>query len=261
MASQTSTILRAPATEADERNPFLIKLDRVVRLTPNDRQALANACRDVRSIPADRYIARTGDRPGYVHLILEGWAVRCQLLSDGSRQITAFLLPGDLCDQHVTILGAMDHDIRTITPARVAHLPNGELEELARKSPQIARALWWSTLVDEAVLRAWIANIGRREAYQRVGHILCELHVRLENIGLTNGAQFELPVTQEELADALGLTPVHVNRMLRRLREEGLIFTRRPWITLRDIARLREACGFDGAYLDSHLAGANPFPV
>ena len=96
MASQTTTACRATATELDERNPFLIKLDRVVRLTPNDRQALANACRDVRSIPADRYIARTGDRPGYVHLIFEGWAVRCQLLSDGSRQITAFLLPGDL---------------------------------------------------------------------------------------------------------------------------------------------------------------------
>lgn len=153
---------RRPLPSGD--NGFLRKLQSVVKLSEEDRHALSAACTDVREMPARRYIARYGDKPRDVHLILEGWAARCEILTDGSRQITAFLLPGDLCDQHVTILGEMDHSIYTITPVKVAYLPNGELEQIARARPDVARALWWSTLVDESVLRAWIANLGRRDA-------------------------------------------------------------------------------------------------
>jgi len=254
MANHLRSIPAASTPQVEAGNAFLTKLERVVSLSSDDRQALIEVCRDVRELQANRYVVRESERPRHVHLILSGWAARCDFLANGARQITAFLLPGDLCDQHVTILGEMDHNIRTITPARIAYLPNGELEEIARIRPQIARALWWSTLVDEAVLRAWISNIGRRAAYERRGHLVCELQVRLENIGLVDGDQFQLPLTQEDFADALGLTPVHINRMLRRLRGEGLISSSKPWLTIPDVPRLRRACGFDARYLHREMA-------
>ena len=172
-----------------------------------------------------------------------------KVIPDGSRQITAFLLPGDLCDRHVTILGEMDHGICTITPCKVAYLSNGQLEAIARRRPDVARALWWSTLVDEAILRAWIVSIGRRCAYGAVSHLLCELHARMKNVGLVGDHHFRLPLTQDEIADAVGLTAVHVNRVLQRLRSEGLLTLRHGILEIPDVPRLRAAAGFDPAYL------------
>jgi CRP-like cAMP-binding protein len=231
--------------------PFLNRLRACVRLSAHDEQALQNAMTDVRRLPAGAHLAKKGDRPHYVHLLLRGWAARYEILHDGSRSITAFLLPGDLCDQHVTVLGQMDHSIVTLTPATVAYLPNGQLEAVARSHPGVAQALWWSTLVDEAVLRAWLVNLGRRQAFEAIGHLLCELHVRLGKAGLTNNADFELPITQEEIADSQGLTPVHVNRMLQRLRREGYISLNEGNLAITDVERLEIATGFDPSYLHS----------
>ena len=235
-------------------NPLVTKLERVVALSPSDREALNQICRDTRRIGARRPIIRQGQKPGHVHVMLEGWAARYETLGNGSHQITAFLLPGDHCDQHVTILPAMDHDIVTLTSALVAYLPNGQLEELGHTRPDIARALWWSTLADEAVLRAWIVNIGRRPALQRVAHLICELHARLDNIGLTRGGAFEFPLTQEQLGDALGLTPVHVNRMIQRLRREGLIELAARILSIPDVESLRAMAGFTPGYLHGKVA-------
>jgi CRP-like cAMP-binding protein len=181
--------------------------------------------------------------------MLEGWAARYKFVDDGSRQITAFLLPGDFCDMHVAILGEMDHSILAITDARVALVPHDVLEELRRQRPELGRALWWATLVDEAVLRDWIVNIGRRHADKRIAHLFCELHARLKLVGLVESDQFDLPLTQEVIADALGLTPVHVNRMLQNLRAEGMIALKRGELTIIDIAGLRTFAGFDPNYL------------
>jgi CRP-like cAMP-binding protein len=170
------------------------------------------------------------------------------LLPDGSRQITAFLIPGDFCDLHVTILGAMDHSIGTITRSRVAFISRGRMEALMER-PAIARAFWWATLVDEAVLRSWIVNVGRRGAYEAIGHLMCELYVRLRSVGLTSDHCYELPLTQEEIGDALGLTPVHVNRVLQRMRGEGLISLDRGALTIHDYRRLEKASGFNPNYL------------
>ena len=167
----------------------------------------------------------------------------------GSRQITAFLVPGDFCDLHATILREMDHGILTLTPATVAYIPHQAMQDLPLNRPALARALWWATLVDEAVLRAWIVNIGRRDAYRGRRPSVCELHVRMRNVGLVEEGRFSLPLTQEELADALGLTPVHVNRVLQRLRKEGLITLQARRLTVDDPAGLREAAGFDPSYL------------
>lgn len=228
---------------------FLRKMEFVTDLSFGDREALRQICSDIRSLPAKKDIISQGDQAKQVYLVVEGWAERYELLDDGSRQITAFLLPGDLSDQHVTALGKMDHNIRTITSCRVAYISNRELDVLATERPEIARALQWSTLVDQAVLREWIVNNGRRNAYQRLAHLLCELHARLSRVGLANELDCNFPLTQIDLADALGLTSVHVNRMLQRLRNEGLIELNHQILLIPNLERLCEAGGFSSSYL------------
>lgn len=234
-----------------ELGAFLNKLRACVRLAPDDEQTLQAAIKDVRLLPAGTHLVNKGERPHHVHILLRGWAARYEILPAGSRSITAFLLPGDLCDQHVTVLGRMDHSIVALTDATVAYLPNGQLEAVARKHPAIAQALWWSTLVDEAVLRAWLVNIGRRDAFEAIGHLLCELRVRVAKAGLTENSDFELPITQHEIADSQGLTQVHVNRMLQRLRHEGYISLRAGRLIINDVSKLEAATGFDDSYLHS----------
>jgi CRP-like cAMP-binding protein len=203
---------------------------------------------DARDIGARRNIIREGDRPDHVHLMVEGWAARYKLLPDGARQITAFLIPGDFCDLHVTILGEMDHGITTVTRSKVAFIPRAQMEALTER-PSLAKAFWWSTLVDEAILRSWIVNVGRRDAFEAVGHLICELYVRMKNIGLVDGDRFDLPLTQEEIGDALGLTSVHVNRVLQRMRSDDLISFRQGLLTIHDYRRLEKAAGFNPNYL------------
>lgn len=237
-----------PDPGPEPRNPLVARLESVATLAPDDVAALERVCVNARELGPRRAIIREGDRPDHVHLIVEGWAARYKLLPDGARQITAFLIPGDFCDMHVTILGEMDHSIATLGRAKVAYVHRSEMAMLARR-PQIACALWWATLVDEAVLRAWIVNIGRRDALEAVGHLLCELYVRMKNVGLTVEHRFELPLTQEEIADALGLTPVHVNRVLQRMRSEDLITLKRGALEILDYVRLEKASGFNDNYL------------
>lgn len=239
-------------------HPLLTKIKKAVNLEQADLDLLAQVGDDVRVFDARRDIVREGERPGHVHLMLEGWACRYQVLPDGRRQITAFLMPGDLCDSHITMLPEMDHSIATLTKARVAFLSQALMQEIADR-PALTRALWWLSLVDEAVLRAWIVNLGRRDAFDRVAHLVCELHARLRNVGLADAGDFAMPLTQEELSDAMGLTPVHIGRVLKRLRQEGLMTFQRQQIVITDIARLRRVAGFDPNYLhfDAGAGGAS----
>lgn len=163
-------------------NPLLKKFQKIVSLSQEDNDALAAMCDETRDLNEGEDIICDGDQTEHVHLVLEGWAYRYKVLEDGSRQITAFLIPGDFCDMHVAVLGEMDHNIGTLTPAKIAYIPHDCINELVER-PQIARAFWWATLVDEAVLRAWIVNLGGRDAYHRIAHMICELHLRLESIG------------------------------------------------------------------------------
>lgn len=238
----------APTRKLEPLDPLIAKLESVVRLTDEDRAALAALCAGARDVPARRSLIREGDRPENVHLMIDGWAARYKLLPDGARQITAFLMPGDFCDLHVALLGEMDHGIATLTRSRIAFIPHAVVDALADR-PRLAKAFWWATLVDEAVLRAWLVNIGRRDAFAAAGHLICELYVRLKNVGLVSDHRFELPLTQEEIADALGLTPVHINRVLRRLRSEELISFRHGLLVIHDYRRLEQASGFNPNYL------------
>ncbi|HEX8514518.1 MAG TPA: Crp/Fnr family transcriptional regulator [Allosphingosinicella sp.] len=247
-----ATALRAEGRQSGRSSALVTKLESVARLTLEDRSALAALSDGSREMGARRNVIREGERPDFVHLMVEGWAARYKLLADGTRQITAFLIPGDFCDLHVTILGEMDHSITTLTRAKVAFIPRSKMDSLTER-PGLVKAFWWATLVDEAVLRAWIVNVGRRDAYEAIGHLMCELYVRMKNIGLTDDHCFELPLTQEELGDALGLTPVHVNRVLQRLRAENLISFKGGLLTIRDYRALEEASGFNANYL--HITG------
>lgn len=229
-------------------SPLIAKLETRAPISDEDREALYDLYADAREMGARRNIIREGDRPDHVHLMIDGWGARYKLLPDGARQITAFLIPGDFCDLHVTILGEMDHGIATLTKSRVAYIPRGKMDALTER-PSLAKAFWWATLVDESVLRNWIVNIGRRDAYEAIGHLICELYVRMKNVGLVEDLRYDLPLTQEEIGDALGLTAVHVNRVLQRLRSEDLISFRRGSLIIHDYERLEKASGFNANYL------------
>ena len=252
MATQVGPGTRAgeaPAKKLRACDRLIAKLSAVAMLTPDDERVLHEVCRSPRKVAARRWIIEEGDKPDHVHVMVEGWAARAKILPDGSRQITAFLLPGDFCDLHVTILGEMDHSILALTDARIAYVPHSEMEELPRRRPELVRAFWWATLVDEAVLRSWVINVGRRSAYERIAHLFCELHARLKLVGLAGDDEFALPLTQEVLADATGLTPVHVNRTLQSLRADGLIELCDRRLTILSPERLRRKAGFDANYL------------
>ena len=236
--------------------PFLAKLGSAGALPDEDHKLLLDLVDDVRDLPAGTDIISEGDRPDHVHLMLEGWAARYQHLQEGSSQITAFMLPGDFCDTHITLLAEMDHSISALTDARVAFIPRAAMVALTER-PAIARALWWASLVDEGILRAWIVNIARRLALPRIAHLVCELHARLAHVGLANGDGFALPLTQEQLGTAVGLTSVHVNRTLRTLRDDGLMTFRNREIVITNIPALRALAGFDPNYLHLRPRGAS----
>ena len=222
-------------------------------LPAEDVDALRAICRNQRDFPAQHDLVLEGDRPGPVSVILSGWACRYKLLPEGTRQITSFLMPGDCCDLHASVLEQMDHSITTLTPARVAIVPRARLEELVETRPLITRAFWWNQLVEEETLRAWIVSIGRRKPVQRVAHLACELYVRASHVGLADGGTCQLPLTQVVLGDALGLTPVHVNRVLRTLRENGAMELRGGNLRIANINKLTRIAGFDDNYLHQRL--------
>ncbi len=234
-------------------NAFVRKLCGHAPLPLEDMELLEKACGHQRSVAAREDLILEGDQPGPIFIVLEGWACRYKLLPEGTRQITSFLMPGDCCDLHASVLERMEHSIATLTSARVAMVPRQRMEDLIFTRPAITRAFWWTQLVDEDTLRAWIVSMGRRDSLQRVAHLMCELYVRACNIGLNVGGSFELPLTQTVIGDALGLTPVHVNRVLRKLRLRGVMSLSGGTLVISDIAGLAVVAGFDDNYLHRRI--------
>lgn len=231
-------------------NRLFRKLSAVASLDISDCRAIEKLSRDVRPFERGQEIIAQGERPEYLHLMIDGWSARYKDLRSGDRQIVGFMIPGDFCDLHVQILGAMDHTIQAMNDCRVAFIPSDQFEKLTSEGPRLTRALWWTTLVDEAVLREWVLNTGRRGAYEAAAHLMCEMHFRMDQVGLVDEeGEFSLPLTQEELGDALGITSVHTNRVLKQLRKEELVSFRSKLLTIRDLKRLREAAGFEAEYM------------
>lgn len=234
-------------------------VERLLGRGPLDTEEIAMisaACRNERAVVAGHHLIREGDKPDPVFVVLEGWAIRYKILPDGGRQVIAFMLPGDFCDIHIDVLDAMDHSVVTITEARVALIPRAQMEELVSSRHNLTRAFWWAQLVDHGVSRAWIISIGRRTSTERVAHLMCELYIRMRNIGLATHDRCEMPITQIVLADALGLTPVHVNRVLRQLRLAKIMVLRSGSLTILDPPSLARIAGFDDAYLHGRITAA-----
>ena len=209
---------------------------------------LLTAFGDKVAVSENRDIIRSG-ASRHVHVLLSGWAARYETLADGSRQITAFLLPGDICDQQLLLFGTADQAVCALTPASVMRIRREALRQLIEEEPLMARSLWRASLLDASIARAWLVNIGRRESRGRIAHLLCELFVRLKMIGLASDHEVALPLTQAEIADSQGLTSVHVNRVLQQLRADGFLELERHRLKLLRPHELVKLAGFDAAYL------------
>ena len=226
-----------------------IRLDAYTRLSEDDRAAVAKLARTSREVAARRDIIREGDKPRVVNLLLSGWGCRYKSLPDGRRQIVGFFIPGDFCDLNVYVLKEMDHSIGAITRVRVAEISREEMDALTLGRPRVTQALWWDQLVTDSIQREWTLNIGQRTAYERIAHLLAELFIRLRSVGLTQGDSCDFPITQTDIADATGLTPVHVNRTLQELRKDRVIELERKRLRIPDLERLMEVAMFNPNYL------------
>jgi CRP-like cAMP-binding protein len=234
------------------------KLETFAHLSKEDRIALDRVTSGaVRDVGARRDLIREGERPIAIPVLLDGWACRYKTLADGRRQILAFLVPGDLCELNIYLLNRMDHAIGAITAARFALIDRRSLERLMAGNPRVAEALWWNALVDAAIAREWMVNVGQRTAYERIAHLICETFIRVATVGLAEGNSCPFPITQVDIGDATGLTPVHVNRMLQELRQDGLIELRARRLVIPELERLKEVAFFNDAYLHLGRLGAH----
>lgn len=235
--------------DRDPIGALLLKLRARDRVSDAEAAVLRGLVEQVVEVPAGQVLVAAG-RP--IHrscLLIHGYVSRYKDLAEGQRQITDLHIAGDFVDLHGYLLKHLEHQIGTLTPVRVAYFPHSGLTRLTEEQPHLARLLWLSTLIDAAIQRERILSIGRRSARARIAHLLCELHLRLEVVGLADDGRFRFPVTQLDLADVTGLTAVHVNRMLRDLRRDGILTFRSGVVEIHDAAALRQVAEFDATYL------------
>ena len=228
---------------------LITKFASITELTSSEKLALCSLPLVFKSFPKDQDVIQDNDVVDRCCLLVDGFVHRYKMLPDGDRQIMSIHLPGDILDLQSLHIRRMDHSIGTLTKTRVAYIAHAALLDLAREHPGIAVAFWRDTLIDAAIFREWIVNVGRRDAYQRLAHLFCELHARMRALGLAEDGGFAMPLTQSQLADATGLTVVHVNRTLKSLRASGLIGMQGRFVHILDRHGLEQAAGFDSAYL------------
>lgn len=228
---------------------MLRKLELWQSFSDEDRAALLALPHSPRSFEPHAYIVREGDEATHSCLLRSGFAYRQRIVAGGGRQILAIHTEGDMVDLQNSLLVHADHSVQALTPVEVAFIPREAIMELAFARPAVGKAMWFDTLVDAAIFRAWLANIGRRNAKARIANILCEFAVRLEAVGLGARHHYELPMTQEQLADCTGLTAVHVNRTLMAMARDGLIERTRRSVIIADWKKLARAGDFHSNYL------------
>jgi CRP-like cAMP-binding protein len=237
-------------------NPLTMKLEQFTRFDQNERMRLD----ELLAYPTKTYargqdIIAQGEKVEDIHLVLTGLAARSKVLRNGDRQLMALLVPGDLCDLEVFVLEAMDHSIVAIAQTTCVLIPAKVIRELLTESSTLTQALWWSTMIDSAILREWIVDQGKRDAFERIAHLCYEMLVRYRVVGQTTDDTIPFHLTQEDLSDAMGVTPIHANRMLMKLREDGLISLKSKVLTVLDAPRLKKVARFESNYL--HLVRTN----
>ena len=230
-------------------NLLFQRWERKVQLPDRSKQAVAGLPWSVRSFVRENYMVREGEPATVCMLLLSGYAYRQKLVSDGSRQIISFHIPGEFIDIQNAMLDVADHNVQSLGPSTVAAVPKEAVLDLMTEDPAVRRAIWLDSLVDASVFREWVVNVGRRNAKARIAHLLCELALRLDSSGVADGSMFDFPLTQEQIADATGLTAVHTNRTLQSLRKDGLISLAANRLTIRDWKGLAEVGDFSERYL------------
>lgn len=233
--------------------PLVQKLSYRGDLDAADRAAIAALPFDLKTVERHQFIARERERTTHSCLMLSGYSFRSKIVATGARQILAIHMMGEMVDLQNSMLKVADHSVQMLTCGQVAMIAREAIVELAFARPKVGQAMWMDTLVDGSVFREWITNVGRRDARTRIAHLLCEFSLRLKVAGLGVGGDYELPMTQEQLADATGLTSVHVNRTIKTLERDGLIERHNPRsIHIGDWRKLAEAGDFDSNYLHLH---------
>jgi CRP-like cAMP-binding protein len=227
----------------------LRKLELRAPLDEVDRQAFLGLPIRLQSVDANLYLVGEGDRPDRSCVLISGFAIRHKATETGERQIVSFHVAGDFLDLEGALLNVADHNIQTLTRADLAFIPRSAVRELILEHPRLGMAMWVDTLIDSSIFREWVLNVGRRDGRARVAHLLCEFARRLEVAGQAHASGNELPLTHEQIADATGLTSVHVNRVLRSLTVEGFISRTRRVVTIPDWEGLRSVAGFSETYL------------
>src|SRR5829696_1629865 len=230
-------------------HPMLRKLQLRQTLDEADRRAVLALPHTKRAIKSGQVLVWDGDLAQSSCLLLSGFAFRHKIAGNGLRQILSVHMRGDLVDLHNAMLGVADHNIQMLTDGDIAMIPIEPLRELMAARPRVAEALWYETLVDGAIFREWIVNVGRRDARTRIAHLLCELALRQEQAGLAQRLSYRMPMTQDQLADATGLTSVHVNRMLKELDGDGLITRHQREVMITNWHSLTKVGDFNANYL------------
>ena len=227
----------------------LTKLRARGEVSAEEEAAIRSAVSEIRDHPADFVTAHAFVQQDHSTILLDGIMCRYKDLQNGQRQITQLHVPGDFADLHSFTLKYLDHDVMTLTPVRIAIVPHENLRRITETLPHLTRLHWFSTNVDAAIHREWELSLGRRTARARIAMLLSELQVRLALVGLADENGYALPLTQTDLGECTGLTHVHVNRILRELRMEGIVELQSGWVTIPDLAALWRAAEFDPRYL------------
>jgi CRP-like cAMP-binding protein len=237
----------------EPQNPgrhLIAKLNAYTSLSTASEQAINDmASRRMVALDRGQDIISEGEDPKTVNLLVSGWACRYKMLEDGRRQILAFFVPGDLADLHVYILKAIDHSISAITPVKYAKLAPKEFEELSDGHPKLLRALWWESLVTDSIQREWLVSVGQRTALESIAHLACELYLRLKTVGLVEGKECDFPLTQNDLADALGMTQPHVSRTITEMNQTGVATLKRGKLRVNNLSQLKQLALFNPNYL------------
>ena len=228
---------------------LLRRLTVVSGLDEPDKAAIRALPVAVRQWEGGRTIVADGQRPTDCCLVVEGFCVRSKTTINGQRQILSIHIPGEIPDLQSLHLHRMDHDLMSLVPSTLGFVSHAALRTLTREKPNVAEALWRDTLIDSAIFREWIVNVGQRPATSRLAHTALELRRRLAVAGKAAGDTFEMPLTQEQIGEALGITPVHANRVIKQLREEGIVDISRGRVAVLNEAKLAELAQFDDRYL------------
>jgi CRP-like cAMP-binding protein len=227
----------------------LKKLRRRIEISSEEERVIRDSVAEVRRVAADELVVRAGEELSSSLLLLDGWLARSKDLESGERQITQLHVAGDFADLHSYTLKRLDHDVATLSDCRIAVVPHEKIREINENYPRLTRMYWFLTNIDSAIQRELALSLGQRSAISRMSHLFCELYLRLEAVGRASNGGYELPLTQRELSECLGLTVVHANRTLQQLRRQGFLELENRRLIIRDRPGLERVAEFDPSYL------------